>query len=118
MSEEDFVFDMSGVIEDERHIELFKLYTQEMIETYVRKNHDYGNSYERGFKKFGPVQLLSRIDEKNDRLFQLLYNKKRSQVTDEKISDTLTDMAIQCLVLRGFMEQKNQQEQCGSEINL
>lgn len=109
MSEEDFSVDISGCIE-KSHISLFKQYVEEMLETYERKNHDYGNSYERGFKKFGPVQLLSRIDEKNDRLFQLLYNKKRSQVTDEKISDTLTDMAVQCLVLRGLLEQKNQQE--------
>lgn len=111
MSGEDFGFDISGVIEDERHIKLLKLYAKEMIETYARKNHDYGNSYERGFKKFGPVQLLSRIDEKNDRLFQLLCKKEEPQVEDETIVDTLTDMAIQCLVLRSLLEQKNQSGQ-------
>lgn len=79
----------------------------EMSNTYRNKNHDYGDVYTAGFARFGPTQFLSRIYEKFERLYNILYLKKDSQVSDESVCDTLTDMAVQCIVLRMFLKGEN-----------
>ena len=85
----------------------FRKIINDMAEMYKKKNADYGNAYEAGFAKFGPTQLLSRIYEKFERLYNILYLNKDAQVLDESVCDTLTDMAVQCVVLRMLLKGEN-----------
>lgn len=89
------------------NVRKFREIAQEMSDTYEKKSHDYGDAYAAGFAKFGPTQLLSRIYEKFERLYNLLYLNKNSQVPDESVCDTLTDMAVQCVVLRMLLKGEN-----------
>lgn len=69
----------------------FKQVTDEMVELYERKNHDYGDSFADTYKKFGLVAPLIRMNDKVNRL-NTLY-KSDSRVADESIRDTLIDIA-------------------------
>lgn len=69
----------------------FKDIAKGMIETYVRKNHDYGNSFDKSLDKFGLVASVVRIGDKMNRIESLV--QKEARVQDESIKDTLLDMA-------------------------
>lgn len=71
--------------------ELFKEITTEMLNLYIKKNTDYGSSVSDTYKDFGLVSFLVRIQDKLNRLKTL--SKQDSLVKDEKIEDTLIDLA-------------------------
>ena len=71
-------------------------------ETCVRKNHDYGNSASELYEKFGLISYVVRMNDKMNRINNLV--KKEAEVEDEKIEDTLLDLANYCLLAVGDME--------------
>lgn len=73
------------------HTEQFKEITQKMLDIYVKKNTDYGSSVSDTYKDFGLVSFLVRMQDKMNRLKSL--NKSEALVKDEKIEDTLLDLA-------------------------
>lgn len=78
-----------SVITYDEHI-LEKIF-KEMFSTYVKKNADYGNSFEKSIEKFGLVASAVRLSDKLERFSNLISND--AQVKDESIEDTLLDMA-------------------------
>ena len=84
----------------------FASITNEMAETYARKNSDYGDSFGQSVKEFGPVAGVVRISDKFNRLKSLLSGKEQ-KVNDESVLDTLTDMACYCIMLRMELENEN-----------
>ena len=75
-------------------VQKFEQITDEMFDLYKRKNADYGNSVAKTFDEYGLVSFLVRIEDKLNRISTL--TKKSSteqQVKDEKIEDTLLDLA-------------------------
>lgn len=75
---------------DDRH--LFQKITDEMFELYKRKNKDYGDSFSKGFCEYGMIMPCIRLEDKFLRFKQLVRSGEVS-VVDEKIEDTLIDMA-------------------------
>ena len=71
--------------------EVFKGITQEMTDTFCKKNHDYGNSFFESLDKRGLVAALVRMEDKMNRLNSLESNE--AMVKDETIEDTLLDLA-------------------------
>ena len=69
----------------------FKEITNEMIELFERKNSDYNNSIHDTYMKYGAVAYLVRMEDKINRVRSLVQNKE--QKVDEKIHDTLVDLA-------------------------
>ena len=69
----------------------FKGITEEMLQTYIRKNHDYGDSFNKSLDKFGIIASVVRMNDKMERIESLM--NKESLVKDESIKDTLLDMA-------------------------
>ncbi|MDK6688311.1 nucleotide modification associated domain-containing protein [Aerococcus urinae] len=69
----------------------FRGITQEMAELYERKNHDYGNSFDKSLDHFGPVAAAVRLGDKYNRFSELI--SKDQQVKDESLRDTLIDLA-------------------------
>ena len=74
---------------------------EENYETFLKKNADYGSSFEESLKRFGEVAGIVRINDKNSRLVNLTKNKNK--VLESKI-DTLKDMANYCLMLAVWLE--------------
>lgn len=71
--------------------EKFEKITKEMVDLYKRKNADYGGSITDTYNRYGDVSFRTRIRDKLNRWDSL--SEKKSQVTDEKIRDTLMDLA-------------------------
>jgi hypothetical protein len=86
----------------------FKDIVKGMIETYVRKNHDYGNSFDKSLDKFGLVASVVRIGDKMNRIESLV--QKEAMVQDESIRDTLLDMANYAIMTVMWMD--NQHKSC------
>ena len=70
----------------------FKQITNEMVNLYERKNSDYGNSIHDTFMKYGAVSYLVRMEDKINRVRTLTQNNNQ-KVEDEKIHDSLVDLA-------------------------
>lgn len=58
---------------------------------YIRKNHDYGDSFSLSYKEYGLTMSFIRIEDKLRRLEKL--SQADAQVKDESIEDTLLDIA-------------------------
>jgi hypothetical protein len=69
----------------------FKEITNEMIELFERKNSDYNNSIHDTYMKYGAVAYLVRMEDKINRVRSL--TQSNNQKVDEKIKDTLIDLA-------------------------
>lgn len=80
--------------------EKFREIVTTMADLYERKNSDYGDSFGESVKEFGAVAGIVRISDKFNRLKSLLLGGKNQMVNDESVSDTLTDMACYCIMLR------------------
>lgn len=68
---------------------------QEIVDSlhdlYVRKNSDYGDSVHDTYEKYGIVSFLVRMEDKLNRVRTLTQHD--ALVNDEKIEDTLLDLA-------------------------
>lgn len=69
----------------------FKAITEHMADTYERKNHDYGNSFDESLDEFGLIAAVVRMEDKMNRIKSL--TRKEAKVKDESIKDTLLDLA-------------------------
>ena len=86
------------------NIELHKKMLDDMHNLYITKNHDYGNSVHDTYEKYGLTSFLVRIEDKLNRARTL--SKNDAKVNDEKIEDTLMDIAnyaiLAVMELRGY----------------
>lgn len=78
-------------------VERFKQLTGEMAALYARKNRDYGDSFSEMFKEWGAMYPMSRMQEKLRRATQLMRSGE-AQVAEEKVTDTLLDLANYALM--------------------
>ena len=92
-------------------VELFKEITDRMLEIYKAKNTDYGSSVSDTYRDFGLVSFLVRMQDKMNRLKTL--NKNKAKVLDEKIEDTLLDLANYSIL--ALIELKKEDENNGKE---
>lgn len=86
----------------ERHKEI----VDGLNKLYEAKNADYGDSVHDTYMKYGLTSFLVRLEDKLNRARTL--SKQEAKVKDEKIEDTLLDMAnyaiLAVLELRGEKE--------------
>ena len=83
--------------------ETMKKVYDENYQTFLKKNADYGNSFEESLNEFGEVAGIVRISDKYRRLVNLTKNE--NNVLESKI-DTLKDMANYCLMLAVWLEEQ------------
>ena len=60
---------------------------------FCRKNHDYGNSFEKSLDTFGLVAGIVRMSDKFERLVSLNDLNKDAQIASESLVDTLEDLS-------------------------
>lgn len=73
---------------------------------YADKNADYGDSVHDTYMKYGLTSFLVRLEDKLNRARTLAT--KTARVTDEKLEDTLLDMANYAIL--AVIELRNDQE--------
>ena len=77
----------------------FRDITEKMRETFLKKNHDYGNSFHETWDEFGDkgiITALTQISHKYHRLMNIGLGTK--PLVHESIDDTLLDMANYCIL--------------------
>lgn len=84
-------------------VERVKELLQQMKKLYIKKNADYGNSFHETWRLFGMNTGLVYLHSKLNRLLTLLDPKHVQQVEDEKLDDTLIDLANYALMTEAEM---------------
>ena len=74
-----------------------------LIQTYIDKNSDYGNSFDQSLAEFGLVASAVRMTDKLNR-FKTLIDKSQSQV-DESLCDTLLDLANYAVMTARYIKE-------------
>ena len=74
---------------------------------YRVKNHDYGDSFNKGCDKYGIVSAVSRMDEKMERINTLYSNPSEAKVK-ESLVDTLLDLANYAVMTAVYLKNKEQ----------
>lgn len=92
-------------MDNEHKYDMHARICQQMNDIYRRKNETYHDSFGNTFKKYGPISALVRINDKFERFENLILGAK-NQVPDEKITDTLIDMANYCIMTLIELEDK------------
>ena len=85
----------------EKHKELLD-YLHQM---YIAKNHDYGDSVHDTYMKYGITSFLVRLEDKLNRARTI--SSKSQMVEDEKLKDTLLDMANYAILAVLELEDNN-----------
>lgn len=78
--------------------EMFNEILEELRKTYEVKNADYGDSVGDTYNKFGDVSFLTRITDKYNRILSLSNKGECGAVKDEKLDDTILDLANYCVL--------------------
>lgn len=76
----------------EDKVNMFQDIVDEMTNIYVDKNHDYGDSVHDTYERYGMTSFLVRMEDKINRI-KTLTEGETIKVKDEKIEDTLKDLA-------------------------
>ena len=85
----------------------FEQLTKQMLETFKKKNADYGNSTTQTFEEFGLTSYAVRLSDKLNRI-KTFCRKGKLEVEDESVIDTLLDAANYCLL--AVVDIKNQKK--------
>ena len=88
----------------DKHIEI----CGKLNNLYERKNADYGDSFGKSFKEYGLTMACIRLEDKLNRIKAL--SKQEAKVSDERIEDTLMDLAnyaIMTLVELGYQAKQS-----------
>lgn len=80
----------------------------ELLQTFVDKNADYGNSFESSLEEYGLIAAIIRMEDKMGRLLTLI--KSEAKVKDESISDTLRDLSNYALMASVWFDNKDVEE--------
>lgn len=88
------------------NVDKFKNITDEMNSTFVRKNRDYGDSFEESLNEEGIAAARIRMGDKWNR-FKHLSKEGNQQVKDESIKDTLLDLANYAIMTVMWLEGKH-----------
>lgn len=81
----------------------FKMLQHEMLETYMAKNKDYGNSVARTYDAYGMVSFATRIADKYNRIENLIVNGK-AEVKSESMRDTVMDLSVYSMLWLMIMD--------------
>lgn len=79
-----------------------------MSDLYHRKNHDYGNSFDQTLDEFGLAAAAVRMSDKFNRFKTL--SRSTAEVNDEKITDTLIDLANYAIMTVAWLDKQYQHD--------
>ena len=81
-----------------------KKLTDGIHQMFLKKNRDYGNSFENSLDEWGLLPSVIRIQEKLDRTKTSL--KKELLVNDESVEDTFLDLANYAIMTVMWLEKQ------------
>lgn len=84
----------------------FEQLANQLIEIQKRKNADYGSSFDQTLDEFGLVASATRMSDKFNRFKSLMKCASSAQVIDEKIEDTLLDLAAYAIMTASWIKRR------------
>lgn len=69
----------------------------EMLDTYKKKNADYGNSFTETIQEFGYIPAVARINDKLKRVKNMVKGNEM-HIVEETFRDNLVDIANYCVL--------------------
>lgn len=103
----DYLKDYIDVLKNEPDARSFKKITDEMLDTYKAKNHDYGSSFSNLFKECGVTYAYGHMAEKLERVKSLM--KDEAKVKGEGMKDSLLDLANYAILTIMELERKEEE---------
>lgn len=88
----------------------FKDLLDELLETYEKKNSDYGDSFKQTHLQFGEIAGLTRISDKLNRLISLSKKTDNGAYFESK-RDTYMDLANYCLMQVLIIEEVGEKQE-------
>ena len=88
---------------------------KELQDIFVKKNTDYGNSFEESLEKHGLIAAIVRMEDKMSRLNTL--SKQEALVSDESLIDTLKDLSNYALMSAVWLEQTKKEADFLNKVN-
>lgn len=73
----------------------------------IAKNKMYGNSFFKTLDEYGDILICIRLEDKLNRLKQIILNGVRDDQTDERLIDTLMDLAGYAILSRVYIDNKS-----------
>ena len=73
--------------------ESMKKQYEDLWNTFCKKNHDYGSSFEQSLDKHGLIAGVVRMEDKMNRISTLVDGNKHAEVASESLADTLRDLS-------------------------
>ena len=77
---------------------------------FCKKNHDYGNSFEKSLDTFGLVAGIVRMNDKFERLVSLNDPSKDAQIASESLVDTLEDLSNYAAMAACWLKRKHEHD--------
>lgn len=90
MPQENLNFEDVGHEVNREFVHKLDLVLAELRETLIKKNHDYGDSFSKQYKKYGLTSYLIRDEDKTSRLEAL---QTKGALVSESTRDTVLDKA-------------------------
>lgn len=88
---------------------------KELQEIFVKKNTDYGSSFEESLEKHGLIAAIVRMEDKMSRLNTL--SKQEALVSDESLIDTLKDLSNYALMSAVWLEGTKKEADFLNKVN-
>ena len=76
----------------------------ELKKLLIEKNKMYGNSFYETLHEYGNSLVCVRIEDKLNRLKQIILKGKNDEKTDERIIDTAMDLAGYAILTKIFFQ--------------
>ena len=73
-------------------------------ELLISKNKMYGNSFFNTLEEYGNSLICIRIEDKLNRLKQIILNGEKDMKTDERLIDTITDLAGYAILSKIYID--------------
>lgn len=84
---------------------------------FCKKNHDYGNSFEKSLDTFGLVAGIVRMNDKFERLVSLNDPSKDAQIASESLVDTLEDLSNYAAMAACWLKRKHERNWAKERIS-
>lgn len=77
-------------------------------ELLIAKNKMYGDSFFKTLDEYGNALICVRIEDKLNRLKQIILNGEKDGETDERLIDTITDLAGYAVLSKLYLDKIRQ----------
>jgi hypothetical protein len=85
--------EINNFLKTQDKIQKYQSIQNELLETFIKKNNDYGNN---NLDTYGKIGIIIRMQDKINRYLNISKNNIEIKVDDENLNDTIKDLINYC----------------------